>query len=142
MTPTAVLTDAQRTSWAEQGSFRIGALRNPVCARFAQAAAVVDFPSELIAPDIDVFLSQFIFKAAGAWAQPWHPDSFYFPFEPARPVVGVWLAVTEADNESDDDRAAMVDHYSAAGTVHRYFPSLNDWVPPRRDGRPTAPAAA
>jgi ectoine hydroxylase-related dioxygenase (phytanoyl-CoA dioxygenase family) len=50
----------------------------------------------LIAPDIDVFLSQFIFKTAGAWGQPWHQDSLYFPFEPARPVVGVWLAVTEA----------------------------------------------
>ena len=45
---------------------------------------------------MDVFLSQFIFKTAGAWGQPWHQDSFYFPFEPARPVVGVWLAVTEA----------------------------------------------
>ena len=52
--------------------------------------------SPLIAPDIDVFLSQFIFKTAGAWGQPWHQDSLYFPFEPARPVVGVWLAVTEA----------------------------------------------
>ncbi len=50
----------------------------------------------LIAPDVDVFLSQFIFKTPGAWGQPWHQDSFYFPFEPARPVVGVWLAVTEA----------------------------------------------
>ena len=57
---------------------------------------MVDPVSELISPDIDVFLSQFIFKTPGAWGQPWHQDSFYFPFEPARPVVGVWLAVTEA----------------------------------------------
>ncbi len=70
--------------------------RDPVFADFAHAAAVVDLVSELIAPDIDVFLSQFIFKTAGAWGQPWHQDSFYFPFDPARPVVGVWLAVTEA----------------------------------------------
>ena len=70
--------------------------RDGVFADFAHSAGVVDAVSELIAPDIDVFLSQFIFKTAGAWGQPWHQDSFYFPFEPARPVVGVWLAVTEA----------------------------------------------
>ena len=78
--------------------------RDPVFARFAHSPDVVDLVAELIAtvpapapaPDVDVFLSQFIFKTAGAWGQPWHQDSFYFPFEPARPVVGVWLAVTEA----------------------------------------------
>jgi phytanoyl-CoA hydroxylase len=70
--------------------------RDPVFAGFAHSAAVVDLVSELVSPDIDVFLSQFIFKTAGAWGQPWHQDSFYFPFEPARPVVGIWLAVTEA----------------------------------------------
>ena len=185
--------------------------RDPVFAEFAHSAAVVDAAAELIAPDIDVFLSQFIFKTAGAWGQPWHQDSLYFPFEPARPVVGMWLAVTEAtlangclhvlpgsqaepvhthvpdrrpganygyyeivdhdmvaaepvlmdpgdllvfdshlmhcstDNESDGIRAAMVYPYAAAGTVDHtdeYFPSINDWVPVRRDGRPTAPRAA
>jgi ectoine hydroxylase-related dioxygenase (phytanoyl-CoA dioxygenase family) len=70
--------------------------RDSVFAGFAHSPAVVDLVSPLIAPDIDVFLSQFIFKTAGAWGQPWHQDSLYFPFEPARPVVGVWLAVTEA----------------------------------------------
>ena len=70
--------------------------RDSVFAEFAHAAAVVDLVSPLIAPDVDVFLSQFIFKTAGAWGQPWHQDSLYFPFEPARPVVGVWLAVTAA----------------------------------------------
>jgi ectoine hydroxylase-related dioxygenase (phytanoyl-CoA dioxygenase family) len=70
--------------------------RDDVFAEFAHSQEVVDRVSQLIAPDIDVFLSQFIFKTAGAWGQPWHQDSFYFPFEPARPVVGVWLAVTEA----------------------------------------------
>jgi phytanoyl-CoA hydroxylase len=185
--------------------------RDTVFADFAHSAAVVDRIAELIAPDIDVFLSQFIFKTAGAWGQPWHQDSFYFPFEPARPVVGVWLAVTEAtlvngclhvlpgsqdepvhthvpdrrpaanygyfeivdhvmagaepvlmdpgdllvfdshlmhcstDNESDGIRAAMVYHYAAAGTVdhtEEYFPGVNDWVPARRGGLPTAPHAA
>jgi ectoine hydroxylase-related dioxygenase (phytanoyl-CoA dioxygenase family) len=70
--------------------------KDSVFAEFAHSAEVVDLVSPLIAPDIDVFLSQFIFKTAGAWGQPWHQDSLYFPFEPARPVVGVWLAVTEA----------------------------------------------
>jgi ectoine hydroxylase-related dioxygenase (phytanoyl-CoA dioxygenase family) len=70
--------------------------RDGVFATFAHSPDVVELLTELIAPDIDVFLSQFIFKTSGAWGQPWHQDSFYFPFEPARPVVGVWLAVTEA----------------------------------------------
>ena len=70
--------------------------KDSVFADFAHSPEVVDLVSPLIAPDIDVFLSQFIFKTAGAWGQPWHQDSLYFPFEPARPVVGVWLAVTEA----------------------------------------------
>ncbi len=185
--------------------------RDGVFADFAHCAAVVDTVSELIAPDVDVFLSQFIFKTPGAWGQPWHQDSFYFPFDPARPVVGVWLAVTEAtlangclhvlpgsqsepvhthvpdrrpganygyfeivdhdmaasepvlmhpgdllvfdshlmhcstDNESAGLRAAMVYHYAMAGTVdhtEEYFPTVNDWVPARRDGMPTAPRVA
>ena len=185
--------------------------RDPVFARFAHSPGVVDVVAELVTPDIDVFLSQFIFKTPGAWGQPWHQDSFYFPFEPARPVVGIWLAVTEVtlvngclhvlpgsqtepvhthipdrrpganygyveivdhdmsaavpvlmdpgdllvfdshlmhcstDNESDGIRAAMVYHYAGAGTVdhsEEYFPSMNDWVPARRDGRPTSPLAA
>jgi hypothetical protein len=185
--------------------------RDPVFARFAHSPDVVDLVAELLAPDIDVFLSQFIFKTAGAWGQPWHQDSFYFPFEPARPVVGIWLAVTQAtlvngclhvlpgsqteavhthvpdrrpganygyfeivdhdmaasepvlmdpgdllvfdshlmhcstDNDSDGIRAAMVYHYAAAGTVdhsEEYFPSTNEWVAVRRDGRVVPPPAS
>jgi phytanoyl-CoA hydroxylase len=179
--------------------------RDTVFAAFAHSAGVVDLVSSLVgSEDVDVFLSQFIFKTPGAWGQPWHQDSFYFPFEPARPVAGVWLAVTEAtlvngclhvlpgsqtepvhthvpdrrpganygyfeivdhdmsesepvlmhpgdllvfdshlmhrstDNESSGIRAAMVYHYAAGGTIdhtEEYFPSINDWVPVRRDGR-------
>jgi phytanoyl-CoA hydroxylase len=185
--------------------------RDAVFAEFAHSPAVVELVAPLIQPDIDVFLSQFIFKTPRAWGQPWHQDSFYFPFEPARPVVGVWLAVTEAtlvngclhvlpgsqtepvhthvpdrrpganygyfeivdhdmsasepvlmapgdllvfdshlmhrstDNESSGIRAAMVYHYAGAGTIdhsEEYFPSTNDWVPVRRDGRPVGPPAA
>ena len=74
--------------------------RDDVFASFATSPNVTDIVAELIAPDIDVILSQFIFKTPGAWGQPWHQDSFYFPFEPARPVVGVWLAVTRATLEN------------------------------------------
>ncbi len=55
---------------------------------------------EAIGPDVDCFLSQFIFKNPGAWGQPWHQDSYYFPFTPARPVVALWLAITEATLEN------------------------------------------
>ena len=71
--------------------------RDPVFHEFAVAADVTDRVAQLLGTDdVDVFLSQFIFKNAGAWGQPWHQDSFYFPFDPPRPVVGVWLAISEA----------------------------------------------
>jgi ectoine hydroxylase-related dioxygenase (phytanoyl-CoA dioxygenase family) len=69
------------------GVFRAFATRADVV---AHARALLD------AHDIDCFLSQFIFKNPGAWGQPCHQDSWYFPFDPPRPVLGVWLAVTEA----------------------------------------------
>ena len=74
--------------------------RDPVFRDFAMSTRVTDIVADLIAPDIDCFLSQFIFKNPGAWGQPWHQDSYYFPFEPARPVVGIWLAVTKATLEN------------------------------------------
>jgi phytanoyl-CoA hydroxylase len=75
--------------------FRIA--REPVFLEFATRPDVVALVRDLLDTDaVSNFLSQFIFKNPGAWGQPWHQDSYYFPFEPARPVVGVWLAVTEA----------------------------------------------
>jgi ectoine hydroxylase-related dioxygenase (phytanoyl-CoA dioxygenase family) len=71
--------------------------RDPVFHEFATRADVLALVrSALNTASVSTFLSQFIFKNAGAWGQPWHQDSFYFPFEPPRPVIGVWLAVTEA----------------------------------------------
>jgi phytanoyl-CoA hydroxylase len=68
---------------------------------FAVRDDVLDAVATLLATeDIDCFLSQFIFKSPGAWGQPCHQDSFYFPFTPARPIVGVWLAVTDATTEN------------------------------------------
>ncbi|HEU0171706.1 MAG TPA: phytanoyl-CoA dioxygenase family protein [Acidimicrobiales bacterium] len=74
--------------------------RDGVFAAFAADPRVTGPLVDLIGPRLDCFLSQFIFKNPGAWGQPWHQDSFYFPFEPARPIVGAWLAVTEATLEN------------------------------------------
>ena len=70
--------------------------RDPVFRPFSLSDPLCDVVGALIGSEVDLFLSQFIFKAPGAWGQPWHQDSYYFPFEPARPVVGIWLAVTAA----------------------------------------------
>jgi phytanoyl-CoA hydroxylase len=74
--------------------------RDGVFAAFAADPRVTGSLVDLIGPRLDCFLSQFIFKNPGAWGQPWHQDSFYFAFEPARPIVGAWLAVTEATLEN------------------------------------------
>ena len=74
--------------------------RDSVFAELAHSAAVTDLLVDLVGPALDCFLSQFIFKNPGAWGQPWHQDSYYFPFDPPRPIVGVWLACTEATLEN------------------------------------------
>src|SRR5262249_39689373 len=75
--------------------------REPVFHEFAVSEAVTAIAAELIEKDeIDCFLSQFIFKNPGAWGQPWHQDSHYFPFDPHGPVVGIWPAVTAATLEN------------------------------------------
>ena len=75
--------------------------REPVFHEFAVSEVVTDIAAELIdQDDIDCFLSQFIFKNPGAWGQPWHQDSYYFPFDPHGPVVGIWLAITGATIEN------------------------------------------
>ena len=70
--------------------------RRPVFASFLARDEVVAVLVERLGPDLVCFLSQLIFKNPGAWGQPWHQDSYYFPFDPPRPVVGLWLAITEA----------------------------------------------
>jgi phytanoyl-CoA hydroxylase len=80
----------------ELASKIFGLHRDGIFAEFAGSGAVTGRLVDLIGPELDCFLSQFIFKNPGAWGQPWHQDSYYFPFDPARPIVGAWLAVTEA----------------------------------------------
>ena len=74
--------------------------RRPAFASFLATPEVCRILTAAIGPDVDCFLSQFIFKNPGARGQPWHQDSFYFPFEPARPIVALWLAVTRATKEN------------------------------------------
>ncbi|MHB8466768.1 MAG: phytanoyl-CoA dioxygenase family protein [Acidimicrobiales bacterium] len=90
-----------------------------VFADFARSAAVTDLVVDLVGPRLDCFLSQFIFKNPGAWGQPWHQDSYYFPFDPPRPIVGVWLAVTEATLENGCLHVLPGSHREP---VHRHLP--------------------
>jgi phytanoyl-CoA hydroxylase len=71
----------------------------PVFNAFCRDPRLLALVADLLGPDLDCFLSQFIFKNPGALGQPWHQDAFYFPFD-RRPQVGVWLAVTEATLEN------------------------------------------
>ncbi len=66
---------------------------------FVSNEPLLDILEGLLGPDIDVFLSQFIAKHPGALGQPWHQDSFYFPFDRG-PQVGLWLAVSEARRDN------------------------------------------
>jgi ectoine hydroxylase-related dioxygenase (phytanoyl-CoA dioxygenase family) len=98
--------------------------RDTVFADFARSRVVTDLVAELVGPQLDCFLSQFIFKNPGAWGQPWHQDSYYFPFDPPRPILGVWLAVTEATLEN--------------GCLHvlpgSHLEPVHEHVPDRRPG--------
>jgi ectoine hydroxylase-related dioxygenase (phytanoyl-CoA dioxygenase family) len=73
--------------------------RRPPFRNFIEDSRVVGILSELLDSRVDCFLSQFIFKNPGAWGQPWHQDSFYFPFDRS-PQVGLWLAISEATLEN------------------------------------------
>jgi ectoine hydroxylase-related dioxygenase (phytanoyl-CoA dioxygenase family) len=94
--------------------------RDSVFHEFAVDERVNDLVAAVLgADDVDCFLSQFIFKAPGAWGQPWHQDSYYFPFDPPRPVVGIWLAVTEA---TLDNGCLHVLAGSQTEPVHEHIP--------------------
>ena len=73
--------------------------RRPVFRNFIEDPRVLGIVTDLLGGRVDCFLSQFIFKNPGAWGQPWHQDSFYFPFDQS-PQVGLWLAISEATLEN------------------------------------------
>lgn len=94
--------------------------RRPAFASFLRSDGLLPIITSILGTeDVDCFLSQFIFKNPGAWGQPWHQDSYYFPFEPPRPVVGLWLAVTEATLENG---CLHVLPGSNAEPVHEHIP--------------------
>ncbi len=73
--------------------------RRPAFHGFIASKPVVRLLQSLLGGEVDCFLSQFIFKNPGAWGQPWHQDSLYFPFDHG-PQVGLWLAASEATLEN------------------------------------------
>jgi ectoine hydroxylase-related dioxygenase (phytanoyl-CoA dioxygenase family) len=97
--PEPALRDAPGSA-AERTSklFRIHR-EEPVFRAFATEPRLLALVAGLLGPDLDCFLSQFIFKNPGALGQPWHQDAYYFPFDRG-PQVGVWLAVTAATLEN------------------------------------------
>jgi phytanoyl-CoA hydroxylase len=95
---------------------------DPVFAPVSRAPGVLAAVGDLLGPDVDCFLSQFIFKNPGAIGQPWHQDSFYFPFEPDR-QVGVWIAVTEA-NEGNGPLWVLPGSHREA--VHEHVPDTRE----------------
>ena len=93
-----IARSAQRPEQAVSKLFRVHR-EHAVFRQFCQAPALLDRVEALLGPDLDCFLSQFIFKHPGALGQPWHQDAFYFPFDRG-PQVGVWLAVTRATRDN------------------------------------------
>lgn len=69
----------------------------------------------LMGGDFDLFLSQVVWKVPGALGQPWHQDSSIFPFEPSRPVVAAWIALTEATESNSCLRVVPRSHKAGVG---------------------------
>lgn len=66
---------------------------------FVKRNDLLNLLEDILGKNIDCFLSQFIFKNPGAWGQPWHQDSSYFPFD-REPQVGAWLATSPSTIEN------------------------------------------
>ena len=90
---------------------------------FIKNENLLNILEDIIGPDIDCFLSQFIFKNPGAWGQPWHQDSSYFPFD-REPQVAAWLATSEATLENGCLVVLPGSHKE----------SLHEHLPPDREG--------
>ena len=92
--------------------------RRPVFRRFIEDPEILGILAGILGPRCDCFLSQFIFKNPGAWGQPWHQDSFYFPFD-QDPQVGFWLAISEATLDNGCLRVLAGSHQEP---VHEHVP--------------------
>ncbi|MGI9430983.1 MAG: phytanoyl-CoA dioxygenase family protein [Myxococcota bacterium] len=92
--PELALADREPPEARTSKVFRVHR-EEPVFREFAEQPALLDRVESILGPELDCFLSQFIFKRPGALGQPWHQDAFYFPFDRG-PQIGAWLAVTDA----------------------------------------------
>ena len=97
--PAVVMPESKRNPFAREPEDSVSKIfvlhQDSVFKEFCESPAVLDLVEEILGPNLDCFLSQFIFKNRTAMGQPWHQDSFYFPFS-TTPQVGIWLAVTAA----------------------------------------------
>lgn len=93
-------------------------LRPGVFTAFRDDARVTDTLANILGENIDCFQSQFIWKNPGAWGQPWHQDTHYFPFDKG-PQIGVWLALTEATLENGCLSVLPATHRDP---IHRHGP--------------------
>ena len=91
--------------------------------QFIKDETLCNLLQDILGPDIDCLLSQFIFKNPGAWGQPWHQDSSYFPFD-REPQVAAWLATSEATLENGCLVVLPGSHQE----------SLHDHLPDEREG--------
>jgi phytanoyl-CoA hydroxylase len=81
--------------------------------------AMLNLIRPLIPGDVDIFLSQLVWKLPGAPGQPWHQDASIFPFEPPTPIVGAWIALTDADERTSCLRFDRGSHHRPA-LVHTF----------------------
>jgi ectoine hydroxylase-related dioxygenase (phytanoyl-CoA dioxygenase family) len=77
--------------------------------------ALAEVLNAVIGPDVDLFLSQIVFKLPRSIGQPWHQDVSIFPFEPEGPIVGVWCALTDA--RAPSSRLAVQRQSHRSGTL-------------------------
>jgi ectoine hydroxylase-related dioxygenase (phytanoyl-CoA dioxygenase family) len=100
----AYVVPEQALAAAEQPEDRLSKLfrvhrSDSIFRAFALNDPLLDLVEAILGPELDCFLSQFIFKMPGALGQPWHQDAFYFPFDRG-PQVGAWLAVSDSTPEN------------------------------------------
>ncbi|MDG2304518.1 MAG: phytanoyl-CoA dioxygenase family protein [Candidatus Binatia bacterium] len=98
VSPETLLADAPTPEGRVSKIFRVMRTED-VFYEWATEPRLLALLADLIGPDVDCFLSQFIFKHPTAIGQPWHQDNFYFRMKP-RPQVGVWLACSDATPEN------------------------------------------
>lgn len=92
--------------------------RQPPFAEVARHPQILDHVALVLGDDVDLFLSQFIFKWPQAYGQPWHQDSSYFRFEPSH-QVGVWIAANRA---TVDNGCLWVLPGSHTEPIHEHVP--------------------